>query len=644
MRRAILACALLLAAVAGAWAAAKNDGGPLLSPRPLVLKPDALRRYVETFNANDKELYVQHIPNAAALAFLKGNVPLLDCPDKEIEEIYYFRWWTYRKHIKETPDGFIITEFLPKVSWAGKYNSINCAAGHHLHEGRWLRDPKFLDDYTTFWLRKGGSVRGYSFWIADSVWQRYCVTGDRHEALDLLPDLIKNYAAWEQSNLDPNGLFWQTDDRDGGEMSIGGNGYRATINSYQYGDALGIAQIAELAGKREIARDYKDKAAKIKNLVQEKLWDQAAQFFKVLPRGENKNLVDVREEYGYAPWYFNMPDPQFAVAWKQLMDPKGFYAPFGPTTAEQRHPKFTISYKGHECQWNGPSWPYATAVTLTALANLLNTQKQDAVSRKDYFETLKIYTRSHRLKLEDGRTVPWIDENLNPATGDWISRTRLKTWKKGTWDAGKGGEERGKDYNHSTYCDLVITGLLGLRPRADETVEVNPLVPETWDWFCLDQVRYHGRWLTILYDKTGERYKKGKGLRIFADGKEVAASETLSRLAAPLPPRTAAQAETETAAGWAKYEGNPVLGGKLGTCFDIAVLKDGDTYRMWLSWRPKKSIALAESKDGLHWGEPVIVLAPNKDTDWEDDINRPGILKKGDTYHMWYTGQARGHS
>jgi len=65
---------------------------------------------------------------------------------------------------------------------------------------------------------------------------------------------------------------------------------------------------------------------------------------------------------------------------------------------------------------------------------------------------------------------------------------------------------------------------------------------------------------------------------------------------------TAARAETadvETAAGWVKYEGNPVLGGKLGTCFDISVLKDGDTYRMWFSWRPKKSVALAESKDGI---------------------------------------------
>jgi hypothetical protein len=140
------------------------------------------------------------------------------------------------------------------------------------------------------------------------------------------------------------------------------------------------------------------------------------------------------------------------------------------------------------------------------------------------------------LKRDDGTVVPWIDENLNPFTGDWISRTRLKSWKNGTWDAGKGGQERGKDYNHSTFCDLVISGLIGLRPRADQTVDVNPLVPEgKWDWFCLDNVAYHGRTLTILYDRTGAKYGRGQGLRVLADGKEITASAKLERLVGELP-------------------------------------------------------------------------------------------------------------
>jgi hypothetical protein len=558
VKHILVLCTGLLLPLIGLHAASV----PALKPAPaLVLKAESFRHYVEEFNRNDKELYAQHVPNAAAWEFLQTNVPLLDCPDKELEEIYFFRWWTFRKHIKQTPDGFVLSEFLPKVGWAGKHNTIPCAAGHHLYEGRWLADPVFLEDYARFWFRGGGRPRSYSFWAADSIWARAQVTGDDRLAKELLPDLIRNYEAWEGDHRDGNGLFWQSDDRDGMEVSISGAlhpkqlGYRATINSYMYGDALAIARIAECAGQKEVASRYGAKAAELKRLVQAKLWDPAAQFFKVMPRGEEAKLSDARELHGYTPWYFGLPDADKSVAWRQIMDRQGFYAPFGPTSAEQRHPKFALSYQGHECQWNGPSWPFATAVTLTGLANLLNNYDQTVVTRRDYLDLLKNYARSHRLKREDGRAVPWIDENLNPTNGDWISRTRLKAWKNGTWDAGKGGEERGKDYNHSTFCDLVISGLVGLRPRADETVEVNPLVPEgTWDYFCLDQIRYHGHWLTILYDKRGERYGKGKGLHVFSDGKEVASSDRLTRVTGDLAAASPGPGP-ETSAGWKKYAG-----------------------------------------------------------------------------------------
>lgn len=506
-----------------------------------VLNHSKLGDYVARFNADDEELYAS-IPNNEAFHFLDRNVPLFECPDPDFERTYYFRWWTYRKHVKKTPDGWVITEFLPEVNWSGKHNTISCPAGHHFREGRWIREKTYLDDYAVFWFRKGGSPRRYSFWAADAIYQRALVLGDFSRAIDLLPDLVANYEAWQEMRLEPDGLFWQIDDRDGMEVSIAGQGRRgqgkrATINAYMFGDALAIAAIADRAGDGELAQRYREKAGRIQRLVLQKLWDEDAGFFKVLPREDQAELADVRELHGYTPWYFNLPKPGkgYEVAWKQLMDPSGFYAPFGPTTAEQRHPGFAVSYQGHECQWNGPSWPFATSVTLTALANVLNDYPQEAISRADYFETLKIYTKSHRLKREDGTVVPWIDENLNPFTGDWIARTRLKAWKNGTWDPGKGGRERGKDYNHSTYNDLIITGLIGLRPRADDTVVVNPLLPDgVWEYFCLDGVSYHGRILTILYDKTGDRYGRGSGLRILADGKEIGATGTLGRLTASL--------------------------------------------------------------------------------------------------------------
>jgi hypothetical protein len=481
-----------------------------------ILQPESFRHYVDRFNADDEEHYANAHPNAVAWDFLSRNIPLFACPDPVLERTYYFRWWTYRKHLKQTREGWVVTEFLPEVPWAGVHNTICCPAGHHFYEGRWLRDPRYLADYARFWFRSG-NPRLYSFWVADAIlaWAR--VTGDTELAVDLLPDLVANWDAWSRSHRpEVDGLFRQIADRDGMELSISGDGYRPTINSYQYGDAKAIAEIARLAGIPNTAERFETEARRLKDLVQNQLWDPDALFFKTM---SESGLAPVRELAGYIPWCFNLPEAGYERAWSQLTDPKGFAAPFGPTFAEQRHPEFQLNYSGHECQWNGPSWPFATAQTLTALANLLNNDEQDVIGKAEYFETLKRYAHCHARTREDGTVVPWIDENLHPYSGDWIARTCLKTCNNGTWSDEKGGVERGKDYNHSTFNDLIITGLVGLRPGPGDSLMVNPLLPsDAWEWFCLDRVRYRGHDLTIMWDHDGSRFNRGAGFHLYVNG------------------------------------------------------------------------------------------------------------------------------
>ena len=81
----------------------------------------------------------------------------------------------------------------------------------------------------------------------------------------------------------------------------------------------------------------------------------------------------------------------------------------------------------------------------------------------------------------------------------------------------------------------MINDLVGLRPRPDDRVEVNPLVPpQAWPWFCLDGVPYHGHTLTILWDRDGTRYNRGRGLSVLADGHVIAHRDELGRLEATL--------------------------------------------------------------------------------------------------------------
>lgn len=95
-----------------------------------------------------------------------------------------------------------------------------------------------------------------------------------------------------------------------------------------------------------------------------------------------------------------------------------------------------------------------------------------------------------------------------------------------------------------------------------------------------------------------------------------------------------------TRAGWEKFPDNPVLGDDLGVCFDVCIMQEDESYKMYFSWRSRQSIAVVESKDGFNWSKPDICIAPTvSENGWEDDVNRPVVLFKDGLYHMWYTGQ-----
>ncbi|WP_206305815.1 MGH1-like glycoside hydrolase domain-containing protein [Actinacidiphila soli] len=478
-------------------------------------------------------------------AWYESNIPFVDLPDKTIQDVYYYRWRVWKEHLRYTnpTDGWILTEFLDCCGYAAPYQAVDAAAGHHISEGRWLRDPQYLDDYTRFWLTGPGSgpkpatddvnadttdwAHQYSFWLASAAYDRAQVTGDFSSLVALLPQLKRQYHGWDKQFDARLGLYWSVPVWDAMEFSAssyesadpyhGGAGYRPTLNSYQYGDATAISRIAALSGDGETAREYAAKAAALKTAMHRWLWDPSRQFYLSMPRDDNPQhrLLDTREEIGYIPWQFGAAKPGDAPAWAQLLDPQGFAAPYGPTTAERRSPWF-MHEAGGCCRWDGPSWPFSTAQTLTGMANLLDDHpEQRVVTRADYADALTAYART---QFKDGR--PYVAEAHSPDQDAWI------------YDGGNHSE----DYNHSTFNDLVLSGLLGLRPQNGASLRVQPLVPVSWDHYAVENVPYHGRNVTVLWDRDGSHYHQGAGMRVYVDGKLVRSSATLKDMTVPVEP------------------------------------------------------------------------------------------------------------
>jgi hypothetical protein len=454
------------------------------------------------------------------------NIPFLDVPSQQIQDVYYYRWQTYKEHITYTSSqyGYLLTEFLTPTTYGAPYGGIVAAAGHHIIEGRWIRDQKYGQDEVNYWLAGPGQfpkpetdnynldtsdwAHEYSFWAATAVWRQYLVTGDTDFATSQLDNLVTQYRGWDNHFNSSLGLYWQVPVWDATECTAasyqtsdpyhGGAGFRPTINGYQYGDARAIASLATLSGNTALASEYTSRANALQTAMQTHLWDSTRQFFMHMQRDNNpsQQLLTTREYMGFIPWMFDMPQSADIAAFSQLTDPQGFAATYGPTTAERRSPYY-MDMNASCLQWDGPSWPYATSQVLTAVEYVLNDYPaQSYINETDYFNLLSGYAAT---QYRNG--VPYVAEAHNPDSNSWMYDTY----------------NHSEDYNHSTYIDNIIAGLLGLRAQSNSTLTVNPLVPSSWTYFLLENVAYHGHNVTVLWDSTGSHYNQGSGLRIYVD-------------------------------------------------------------------------------------------------------------------------------
>ncbi|MEJ5977391.1 glycosyl hydrolase family 65 protein [Novosphingobium sp. PS1R-30] len=483
----------------------------------------------------------KHFGNDAA--WYRDRIPFFESSDPKLDAVWYYRWGLFRAHQRDLgAEGYVTTEFLDDVSWQRQpYASLNDASGFHIAEGRWLNDRRFTDDYIAF-MYAGGNDRHFTDHMADSVWGRYLVDGDRDAVLRHLSVMRHVYRLWDEKYdfakrlyfveplLDATEYTVSSIDASGGQDGFrGGDSFRPSVNSYMFANARALANMARLAGDAVMAREYDARAEDIRERVLADLWSSSLGHFVDRYQVDNEHVkywqpIRARELVGYLPWMFDLvPDEaRYAGAWAHLLDPKVLAGQAGMRTVEASYEHYMRQYRyldgAPECQWNGPVWPYQTTQVLTAMANLLDHYKGTGpVTRGDYMRLLRQYAALHyqgdRLDLE---------EDYHPETGKPIV-----------------GLDRSHHYFHSGFVDLVLTGLVGIRPRADDLLEVNPLLPAAGDaqalrWFRAENVPYRGHRIAVTWDADGRRYGRGAGLSIEVDGREVARRADLGRLSLPV--------------------------------------------------------------------------------------------------------------
>lgn len=466
----------------------------------------------------------------------KDRIPYFTCSDSSIQDVFYYRWKIFRAHQRDLGErGYVSTEFLDDVGWQLEpWATLNDATGFHLGEGRWLRDRRFADDYIRH-MYNGGNDRHFTDYMSDSVWGRYLVDGDQDAMTTHLDAMIDLYNQWDDAFDTDKGLYWREPLADATEYTIssidascgedgfgGGYAFRPSINSYMWANARAVSKISELVGQNDVAADFEQRAATLKERFQADIWNTTLEHFIDRHQRDTECVkywepIRGRELVGLVPWMFSMPDNNstYNAAWSHLLDTDKLRGSNGMRTNEPSYEYYMRQYRYdeptglRECQWNGPVWPYQTTQVLLAMANLLDTYDQDIVSKTDYIDELRRYTDLHSFN-----GVLNLEEDYEPDKPGPIV-----------------GLPRSPHYFHSGYNDLIISGLVGIRPRADNVIEVNPMIPEGSDItsFRLQDVPYHGHSVAVQWDASGS------GLQIEVDGNVVASSKSLARLTADIP-------------------------------------------------------------------------------------------------------------
>lgn len=367
-------------------------------------------------------------------SWLKDNIPFIDIPDRVIQDVYYYRFTALMRHLYYTTQGtgYIITEFIQPVGYAQAFGSIDAAAGHQIEEAQWLRDSSYAHDYIQLYTRGPGNSSQYTQWILEAAASTANITGDFGFLQSQLPGMLRMWHEWDYTFDSNVGLYYFTPVWDAQEYALPGyvatNGthnllehdgpdtYRPSHNAYMVANARAIASTASMMGNETLAAEYSGYAQSIEEAMFRHLWEPTKQFFMDAIRPDNMNEsvmpLQGREEVGFYPFRFGigLESNYSSPAMESLFDEDGFLTTYGPTTLEQRNEYYTERKPPFGCCfWQGQSWPFSTAHTLKALAEVVRSRASSRITVAQYYQYLSIYA-----KTQHKNGVPYVAEVRAP--------------------------------------------------------------------------------------------------------------------------------------------------------------------------------------------------------------------------------------
>lgn len=129
------------------------------------------------------------------------------------------------------------------------------------------------------------------------------------------------------------------------------------VNCYLVRELLAMAEIATEISLTDEAEDFRLRAEKLSNLINETFWDETDGFY--YDRDERKNMpVKAKSIAGLIPLWLGIVSENKAkrLVKEHITNPEEFWIPYPLATWAKSEPDYYQQPRKDECNWMGPTW------------------------------------------------------------------------------------------------------------------------------------------------------------------------------------------------------------------------------------------------------------------------------------------------
>ncbi|GIF23773.1 hypothetical protein BJ973_004384 [Actinoplanes tereljensis] len=480
------------------------------------------------------------------------NVPYLDTPENNIDKTLFYRWWLMRYNFLDADLPGNDYQFPTSMEGVlGYNNAIVLTVGMFVDDLKYFRDPVY--SYGP-WVSAGEVAKSskyvdnpgdpanwsnsYTEYISEAAWRSYQLHGGPAAIAGNLAKYAENDVKGLQQAYDTNGnglieYNWGAmtgNDADAVSFDWKSGNMDRAENAYLYSNAKASAAAYRTVGNTAKAAEMEQFAANIKAAVLQYLWEPAQSTPDVMGLKGNllkHSLVNGNEKVpwkeinNYYPYAVGlMPKPGDADYTQPYVEALRLFAddtqyPIFPFTTANQADKAAAAAAGDPGSNNFSV--INSTVTFRMLSSALRNYPSQYLNA-DYYKKLLYWNAFAHYQGGDNR---YPDQN--------------EFWADGT-TAG-GGAINYRSWIHHTILGAtnftVIEDAMGLRPRDDAKVELDP-IDIGWDHFTANNIRYRDKDLTVVWDAPGGTKYYGadvpEGYSVYLDGQLAFTANKLGKL------------------------------------------------------------------------------------------------------------------